>query len=55
MTVLFADLVAFTTYADQRDAEETRELLTRYSPWFAHLTVAQDGDWMRITGRRKAD
>jgi class 3 adenylate cyclase/tetratricopeptide (TPR) repeat protein len=30
VSVLFADLVGFTTYADQRDAEETRELLTRY-------------------------
>jgi hypothetical protein len=30
VSVLFADLVGFTTYADRRDAEETRELLTRY-------------------------
>jgi class 3 adenylate cyclase/tetratricopeptide (TPR) repeat protein len=30
VTVLFADLVGFTTLAEQRDAEETRELLSRY-------------------------
>ncbi len=30
VTVLFADLVGFTTLADGRDPEETRELLTRY-------------------------
>jgi class 3 adenylate cyclase len=28
--VLFADLVGFTTFAEGRDAEDTRELLTRY-------------------------
>jgi class 3 adenylate cyclase/tetratricopeptide (TPR) repeat protein len=30
VSVLFADLVGFTTLADGRDAEDTRELLTRY-------------------------
>jgi class 3 adenylate cyclase/tetratricopeptide (TPR) repeat protein len=30
VTVLFADLVGFTTLAEDRDPEETRELLTRY-------------------------
>ena len=30
VTVLFADLVGFTTLAEARDAEEVRELLTRY-------------------------
>lgn len=30
VSVLFADLVGFTTLADGRDPEETRELLTRY-------------------------
>ena len=30
VSVLFADLVGFTTYAEGRDAEETRELLTSY-------------------------
>ncbi len=30
VSVLFADLVAFTTLAETRDSEEVRELLTRY-------------------------
>ncbi len=30
VSVLFADLVGFTTLAEGRDAEETRDLLTRY-------------------------
>jgi class 3 adenylate cyclase/tetratricopeptide (TPR) repeat protein len=30
VTVLFADLVGFTAASEQRDAEETRELLSRY-------------------------
>jgi class 3 adenylate cyclase/tetratricopeptide (TPR) repeat protein len=30
VTVLFADLVGFTTLAEQRDPEEVRELLTQY-------------------------
>jgi class 3 adenylate cyclase len=30
VTVLFADLVGFTTASEARDAEETRELLSRY-------------------------
>ena len=30
VSVLFADLVGFTTASEGRDAEETRELLTRY-------------------------
>src|SRR5437762_12137907 len=30
VTVLFADLVGFTTASEGRDAEDTRELLTRY-------------------------
>jgi class 3 adenylate cyclase/tetratricopeptide (TPR) repeat protein len=30
VSVLFADLVGFTTVAESRDAEEVRELLTRY-------------------------
>jgi class 3 adenylate cyclase/predicted ATPase len=30
VTVLFADLVGFTTHAEGRDAEEVRELLSRY-------------------------
>jgi len=30
VTVLFADLVGFTTLSERRDAEEVRELLSRY-------------------------
>ena len=30
VSVLFADLVGFTTASEARDAEDTRELLTRY-------------------------
>ncbi|MDH4334355.1 MAG: AAA family ATPase [Chloroflexota bacterium] len=30
VSVLFADLVGFTTLSEERDAEDTRELLTRY-------------------------
>ena len=30
VTILFADLVGFTAFADGRDAEDTRELLSRY-------------------------
>jgi class 3 adenylate cyclase len=30
VSILFADLVGFTTLAEGRDAEETRELLSRY-------------------------
>lgn len=30
------------------------ELLVRYAPWFEQLETAQDEDWMRITGVRRA-
>ena len=30
VSILFADLVGFTTLAEGRDAEDTRELLSRY-------------------------
>ena len=30
------------------------ELLERYSPWFEALATEQEGDWMRIEGRRRA-
>ncbi|WP_433852615.1 50S ribosomal protein L11 methyltransferase [Stenotrophomonas nitritireducens] len=30
------------------------ELLERYAPWFERLEAVQDGDWMRITGVRRA-
>lgn len=30
------------------------ELLARYSPWFEHLRVEREDDWMRIDGVRRA-
>ncbi len=30
------------------------ELLERYAAWFDNLQATQDGDWMRITGTRRA-
>ncbi|WP_313213286.1 50S ribosomal protein L11 methyltransferase [Stenotrophomonas acidaminiphila] len=30
------------------------ELLERYAPWFEQLEAVQDGDWIRITGVRRA-
>ena len=42
VSVLFADLVGFTAASEGRDAEETRELLTRYFD-FARTTVARYG------------
>lgn len=30
------------------------ELLQRYAAWFDELQATQDGDWMRITGVRRA-
>ena len=36
VSVLFADLVGFTTASEGRDAEDTRELLTRYFDTLAH-------------------
>jgi len=35
------------------DGQDT-ELLLRYARWFDELAVAQQGDWVRITGRRNA-
>ena len=42
VTVLFADLVGFTPLAEERDAEEVRELLTRYFE-LAGEVIARDG------------
>ena len=45
-SVLFADLVGFTTLSETRDQEDVRELLTRY---FAECeqVVARYGGWSR--------
>jgi class 3 adenylate cyclase/tetratricopeptide (TPR) repeat protein len=42
VTVLFADLVGFTPFAEERDAEEVRETLQRYSE-LARETVSRYG------------
>jgi class 3 adenylate cyclase len=40
VSVLFVDLVGFTAASEARDAEETRELLTRYFE-IARTTIAR--------------
>src|SRR5919107_3385722 len=42
VSVLFVDLVGFTTASEARDAEDTRELLTRYFD-VARTTIARYG------------
>ncbi|MBS0589482.1 MAG: 50S ribosomal protein L11 methyltransferase [Proteobacteria bacterium] len=32
---------------------QEEELLARYAPWFEELAVATQGDWVRVTARRK--
>jgi class 3 adenylate cyclase/tetratricopeptide (TPR) repeat protein len=43
VSVLFADLVGFTTLAESRDAEEVRELLTRYFDTCGSLVARYGG------------
>jgi ribosomal protein L11 methyltransferase len=43
-------LIALSGILDGQDTE----LLLRYAPWFEELRVARQDDWVRITGRRKA-
>ena len=42
MTVLFVDLVGFTPFAEERDAEQVREMLDRYFT-IARLTIERHG------------
>ncbi|HEX2301980.1 MAG TPA: adenylate/guanylate cyclase domain-containing protein, partial [Gaiella sp.] len=42
VSVLFVDLVGFTAASEERDAEDTRELLTRYFD-FARTIVGRYG------------
>jgi class 3 adenylate cyclase len=42
VSVLFVDLVGFTTASEARDAEDTRELLTRYFE-IARTTITRYG------------
>src|SRR5206468_444192 len=50
VTVLFADLVGFTTLSESRDAEEVRELLTRYFDTSRTLIVRYGGNVEKFIG-----
>ncbi|HVL52887.1 MAG TPA: adenylate/guanylate cyclase domain-containing protein [Vitreimonas sp.] len=50
VTVLFADLVGFTPLAETRDAEETRELLTRYYDLARRLVGRYGGTVEKFVG-----
>lgn len=45
VSVLFADLVGFTAASEQRDAEETRELLSRYFEGCRRLIGLYGAPW----------
>ncbi|MGQ0668242.1 MAG: adenylate/guanylate cyclase domain-containing protein [Actinomycetota bacterium] len=50
VSVLFADLVGFTTLSEDRDAEEVRELLTRYFDTCRQLIVRYGGTIEKFIG-----
>ncbi|MGZ4242394.1 MAG: ATP-binding protein, partial [Actinomycetota bacterium] len=50
MTVLFADLVGFTSLSENRDAEEVRELLTRYFDVCRDLVARYGGTIEKFIG-----
>src|SRR5438105_3775511 len=50
VSVLFADLVGFTGLAEQRDAEEVRELLTRYFDASRQVIVRYGGAVEKFIG-----
>ncbi len=50
VSVLFADLVGFTTLSEQRDAEEVRELLTRYFETARQLITRYGGSIEKFIG-----
>ena len=50
MTVLFADLVGFTSLSEQRDAEEVRELLSRYFDVCRQLVARYGGTIEKFIG-----
>src|SRR5205814_7846277 len=50
VSVLFADLVGFTTLSETRDAEEVRELLTRYFDTSRTLIVRYGGTVEKFIG-----
>ncbi len=50
VSILFADLVGFTTLAEGQDAEDTRELLSRYFEVVTHLIVRYGGTVEKFIG-----
>ena len=50
MSVLFADLVGFTTLSESRDSEEVRELLTRYFDTCSRLIGLYGGTVEKFIG-----
>jgi class 3 adenylate cyclase/tetratricopeptide (TPR) repeat protein len=50
VSVLFADLVGFTSLAEGRDAEETRELLTRYFDLASEVVTRYGGTVEKFIG-----
>ena len=50
VTILFADLVGFTTLADGRDVEDTRELLSRYFDLARDVIVRYGGTVEKFIG-----
>jgi class 3 adenylate cyclase/tetratricopeptide (TPR) repeat protein len=50
VSVLFADLVGFTTFAEGRDAEETRELLSSYFDLARNLITSRGGTVEKFIG-----
>ena len=50
VSILFADLVGFTTLAEGRDAEDTRELLSRYFDVATDVIVRYGGTVEKFIG-----
>src|SRR5581483_1389384 len=50
VSVLFADLVGFTTLSESRDAEDTRELLSRYFDTCRRLITVYGGTVEKFIG-----
>ena len=50
VTVLFADLVGFTPFAEERDAEEVRETLTRYFDLASEVIARYGGSVEKFIG-----
>ena len=50
MSVLFADLVGFTTLSESRDSEDVRELLTRYFDTCSRLIGLYGGTVEKFIG-----